>query len=206
MTLKFDFQRDEVSFFFSLSHLSALSCVRSADHALHIRAVHQFLQDAKLLFGGRRHQILPLLRQDGQVCNAPLDVFGIVDIGRCQLYQMTHAPAYQITVALKVSILTFGGTENLGVGHGYGRFFRHDQFCDKNPSNLFLIAICTAANAALKSDGFGIFLTGFFRFILHRNFKIALVLGVVCIGVKGFFFCLLFLLLLHKSVDATASS
>ena len=27
MTLKFDFQRDEVSFFFSLSHLSALSCV-----------------------------------------------------------------------------------------------------------------------------------------------------------------------------------
>ena len=206
MTLKFDFQRDEVSFFFSLSHLSALSCVATVHDAIHIRAVHQFLQDAKLLFGGRRHQILPLLRQDGQVCNAPLDVFGIVDIGRCQLYQMTHAPAYQITVALKVSILTFGGTENLGVGHGYGRFFRHDQFCDKNPSNLFLIAICTAANAALKSDGFGIFLTGFFRFILHRNFKIALVLGVVCIGVKGFFFCLLFLLLLHKSVDATASS
>jgi len=29
MTLKFDFQRDEVSFFFSLSHLSALSCVCS---------------------------------------------------------------------------------------------------------------------------------------------------------------------------------
>ena len=206
MTLKFDFQRDEVSFFFSLSHLSALSCVATVHDAIHIRAVHQLLQDTKLLFGGRRHQILPLLRQDGQVCNAPLDVFGIVDIGRCQLYQMTHAPAYQITVALKVSILTFGGTENLGVGHGYGRFFRHDQFCDKNPSNLFLIAICTAANAALKSDGFGIFLTGFFRFILHRNFKIALVLGVVCIGVKGFFFCLLFLLLLHKSVDATASS
>ena len=206
MILKFDFQRDEVSFFFLLSHPTALSCIATVHNAVYVRAVHKFLQDAKLLFGGRRHQILPLLRQDGQVCNAPLDVFGIVDIGRCQLYQMTHAPAYQITVALKVSILTFGGTENLGVGHGYGRFFRHDQFCDKNPSNLFLIAICTAANAALKSDGFGIFLTGFFRFILHRNFKIALVLGVVCIGVKGFFFCLLFLLLLHKSVDATASS
>ena len=206
MILEFDFQRDEVSFSFLLSHPTALSCIRSADHALHIRAVHQLLQNAKLLLGGGGHEVLPLLRQDGQVSDAPLDVFGIVDIGRCQLYQMTHAPAYQITVALKVSILTFGGTENLGVGHGYGRFFRHDQFCDKNPSNLFLIAICTAANAALKSDGFGIFLTGFFRFILHRNFKIALVLGVVCIGVKGFFFCLLFLLLLHKSVDATASS
>ena len=61
-------------------------------------------------------------------------------------------------------------------------------------------------NAALKSDGFGIFLAGFFRFILHRNLKVALVLGVVCIGVKGFFFCLLFLLLLHKGVNAAASN
>ena len=56
----------------------------------------------------------------------------------------------------------------------------------------------------MKSDGFGIFLAGFFRFILHRNLKIALVLGVVCIGVKGFFFGLLFLLLLCESVEAAA--
>ena len=148
MTLKFDFQRDEVSFFFSLSHLSALSCVRSADHAVHIRAVHQLLQDAKLFFGGRRNQILPLLRQDGQVCYAPLDVFGIVDIGRCQLYQMPHTPADEITVALPIAILTTDGTEDFGVSHGNGRLFRHDQFCDKNSSNLFWIAICKAANAA----------------------------------------------------------
>ncbi len=58
----------------------------------------------------------------------------------------------------------------------------------------------------MKSDGFGILLVGLLRFILHRNFKIALVLGVVCIGVKGFFFCLLFLLLLHKGVNAAASN
>ena len=51
-----------------------------------------------------------------------------------------------------------------------------------------------------------ILLTGFFRFILHRDLKIALVLGVVCIGVKGFFFGLFFLFLLHKGVNATASS
>jgi hypothetical protein len=31
-------------------------------------------------------------------------------------------------------------------------------------------------------------LAGFLRLILHRNLKIALVLGVICIGVKGFFF------------------
>ena len=150
MTLKFDFQRDEVSFFFSLSHLSALSCVRSADHALHIRAVHQFLQDAKLLFGGRRHQILPLFRQNGQICDTPLDVFGIVDVGRCQFHQVPHAPAYQIAIALKVAVLTAGDTEDFGVGHGNRRFFCHDQFCDKNPSNLFRIAICTAAKRRLK--------------------------------------------------------
>ena len=148
MIFGFDFQRDEVSFFFLLSHPTALSCIRSADHALHIRAVHQFLQDAKLLLGGRRHQILPLLRQNGQICDTPLDVFGIVDIGWSQFYQVPHAPAYQIAVALKVAVLTVGCTEDFGIGHGNRRFFCHDQFCDKNPSNLFRIAICKAANAA----------------------------------------------------------
>ena len=205
MILRFDFQRDEVSFFFLLSHPTALSCIRCTDNAIHIWAVHQFLQDAKLLFGAGRHQILPLFRQDGQVCNAPLDVLFIVDIGRCQLYQMTHAPAYQIAVALQITVLTVGGTEDFGVGHGYRRFFRHDQFCDKNPSNLFRIAICTAANAALKSDGFGVFFACLLRLVLGGNFKITLVLGVVCIRVKGFFFGLFFLLLLCKSVEAAAS-
>ena len=202
----FDFQRDEVSFSFLLSHPTALSCIATVHNALHIRAVHQLLQDAKLLFGGRRHQILPLLRQDGQVCNAPLDVLGIVDIGRCQLHQMPDAPAHQIAVALQITVLTVGRTEDFGVGHGNRRLFRHDQFCDKNPSNLFWIAICKAANAALKSDRFGIFFACLLRFVLGGNLKIALVLGVVCIGVKGFFFCLLFLLLLHKGVNAAASN
>ena len=120
MILEFDFQRDEVSFLFLLSHLTTLSCIRSADHALHIRAVHQFLQDAKLLFGGRRHQILPLLRQNGQICDTPLDVFGIVDIGRCQFHQMTNAPAYQIAVALQITVLTASRTEDFCVGHPQG--------------------------------------------------------------------------------------
>ena len=76
------------------------------------------MQDTKLLFGGRRHQILPLLRQDGQICDAPLDVLGIVNIGWSQLHQMTHAPADEIAVALKVAVLTVGGTEDFSVGHG----------------------------------------------------------------------------------------
>ena len=72
----------------------------------------------KLLFGAGRHQILPLLRQDGQICDAPLDVLSIVNIGWSQLHQMTHAPADEIAVALKVAVLTVGGTEDFSVGHG----------------------------------------------------------------------------------------
>jgi len=115
MILKFDFQRYEVSFFFLLSHPTALPCIATVHNAVHIRAVHQVFQDTKLLFGERRHQILPLLRQDGQVCDAPLDILGIVDIGRGQFYQVPHAPAHQIAVTLKVAVLTAGGTENFGV-------------------------------------------------------------------------------------------
>ena len=150
MTLKFDFQQNEVSFFFFLSHLSALSCIATVHNAVHIRAVHQLLQDAKLLFGGRRHQILPLLRQDGQVCDAPLDELFIVDVWRCQLHQMTNAPAYQIAVTLQITVFAVGRTEDFGIGHGNGRFLCYDQFCDKNSSILFWIAICTAAKCRLK--------------------------------------------------------
>ena len=56
----------------------------------------------------------------------------------------------------------------------------------------------------MKSDRFGIFLTGFLRLVLGGNLEVALVLGVVCIGVKGFFFGLLFLLLLCESVENAA--
>ena len=84
---------------------------------VYVRAVHQVFQDTKLLFGGRRHQILPPFRQDGQICDTPLDVLGIVDVGRCKLYQMTNAPAYQIAVALQITVLTAGSTEDFCVGH-----------------------------------------------------------------------------------------
>ena len=90
--------RDEVSFFFLLSHLTALPCIATVHEAVHIWAVHEFLQDAKLLFSAGRHQILPLLRQYGQICDAPLNVFGIVDIGRSQFYQMPDAPADELSL------------------------------------------------------------------------------------------------------------
>ena len=99
---------------------------------------------------------------------------------------MTHTPANQIAVALKVAVLTAGGTEDFGIGHGDGRFLRHDQFCDKNPSNLFRIAICTAANAALKSDGFGARFVRGFVLVRHigGDLKIALVAAMTLVILK----------------------
>jgi len=96
--------------------------IRCTDDTVHVWAVHQLLQDTKLLFGAGRHQILPLLRHDGQVCDAPLDVLGIINIGRCQFHQMTDTPTDEIAVALKVAILTIGGTEDFGVGHRHRGF------------------------------------------------------------------------------------
>ena len=65
-------------------------------------------------------------RQDGQVCNAPLDELFIVDIGRCQLHQMPDAPAHQIAVALQITVLSVGCTKDFGIGHGHRGLFRHD--------------------------------------------------------------------------------
>ena len=116
-----------------VSHAGILSMIISfgtivatVHDAIHIRAVHQLLQNAKLLFGGRRHQILPLLRQDGQICDTPLDVFGIVDVGRCQFHQVPHAPADEITVALKVAVFAAGCAKDFCIGHSDGWLFRHD--------------------------------------------------------------------------------
>ena len=100
--------------------------IATVHNAIHIRAVHELLQDTELLFGTGRHQILPLLRQDGQVCNAPLDVLGIVDVGWSQFYQVPYAPAYQIAVAFKVAVFAAGCAKDFCIGHSDGWLFRHD--------------------------------------------------------------------------------
>ena len=45
------------SLFSLLSHLTALPCITGIDDDIHVGAVHQVFQDAKLLFGTSRHQI-----------------------------------------------------------------------------------------------------------------------------------------------------
>ena len=50
MILKFDFQRDEVSFSLFLSHPSALSCITTVYHGLNVCPVQELFQNKKLLF------------------------------------------------------------------------------------------------------------------------------------------------------------
>ena len=64
--------------------------------------------------------------------------------------------------------------------------------------------VCKAANAAIKLFFCVILLAGVLRLVLGRNLKIALVLGVVCIGVKGFFFGFFLLHLLAIEIEAAA--
>ena len=66
--------------------------------------------------------------------------------------------------------------------------------------------VCKAANAAIKLFFCVILLAGVLRLILGRNLKIALVFGVVCIGVKGFFFGFFLLHLLAIEIETTARS
>ena len=78
---------------------------------------------AKLFFGGRRSQILPPFRQNGQISDTPLDVLSIVNIGWSQLHQMTHAPADEIAVALKVAVFAAGCAKDFCIGHSNRGFF-----------------------------------------------------------------------------------
>ena len=127
MILKFYFQRDEVSFFFLLSHPTALPCIRRADNAFNVWAVHQVLQDAELLLCGCRHKVLPLLRQDRQVSNAPLDIPLTVGIRRRKFHQMPNTPADKIAVTLKITVTAVGCAKDFCIGHSDRWFFRYNK-------------------------------------------------------------------------------
>lgn len=54
---RIDFFYEMRSLFSLLSRLTALPCITGIDDDIHVGAVHQVFQDAKLLFGTSRHQI-----------------------------------------------------------------------------------------------------------------------------------------------------
>ena len=84
------------------------------------------MQDAELLFGAGRHKVLPFLWQNRQVGHTPFNVLFIVYVGWSKFHQMPHAPAYQIAVALQITVFAAGRTEDFCIGHSDGWLFRHD--------------------------------------------------------------------------------
>ena len=100
--------------------------IRRTDKPVNIRAVHQLLQNLKLLFCAYGNLILPLLGENGQILFPP---FFIVSVGGWlrQLHQMTDAPADEIPISFQVSVIALAGTKHTGDRLGNRWFFRNDQ-------------------------------------------------------------------------------
>ena len=89
----------------SEDQLALASRICSADQAIHSLILHECGQHLKLLFGGREHLVLPVLRDNRQIFPIPFGITGVVCIGGGKLHQMSDTPAYQVFVALHVSVL-----------------------------------------------------------------------------------------------------
>ena len=99
--------------------------VGGADDALHILSSHEAPQDFKLLFFAFGDNILPAVRQDGQILPPPLGVFFIVNVGGSQLHQMPHAPRNEKTAALQIAVLALLRAEYGGDGLRHAGLFRN---------------------------------------------------------------------------------
>ena len=96
------------------NEFSLSSGIRCADEALHILTLHELLQNAELLLGGRRHLILPSGGQDGKIGKVPFGIGFVVAFRRRQFHQMADTPADDVAVALQISIAAFVCAQHLG--------------------------------------------------------------------------------------------
>ena len=67
-----------------------------------------------------------MFRQDRQVIISPLGILWVIAVCIRKTGQMTHAPADEIAVALKVAVFAAGGAKDFCIGHSDGWLFRHD--------------------------------------------------------------------------------
>ena len=68
--------------------------------ARNIFSGHELFQNPKLFFRTGRNIILPVYREDRQVCISPFAVFRIIGFRLCKFHQMPHTPADHISVSL----------------------------------------------------------------------------------------------------------
>ena len=134
MILKFDFQRDEVSFFFLLSHPTTLSCIAGIHHIIKFLAAEQFAQNIELRLLGIMYQQFPFSRKNRQILKTPVLIAFIVVFRSCILCQMPQTPAYHAIPTLQIPILLSVCTDYLGYGSGYIRFFCNHQIFQFFPS------------------------------------------------------------------------
>ena len=127
MILKFDFQRDEVSFFFLLSHPTALPCIGGAHKPRHVGALHQRAQHGKLAFLLGRDDVLPFLWQNRQVVIAPLLEALVIGSGVGKGNKVADTPAHQIAVSLHVAVPFLIRTDHARNAAGDARFLCNYQ-------------------------------------------------------------------------------
>ena len=118
MILKFDFQRDEVSFSFLLSHPTALSCITGIDDGIHVGAVHQGAEIFKSVLLARRQHITERLRQNGKIVIAPLLETLVIARRIHGGNKVPYTPGNDQGVPLKITI-----------GPGFSTQGRRDRFC-----------------------------------------------------------------------------
>ena len=127
MILKFDFQRDEVSFFFLLSHPTALPCIAGVHHIIKFLAAEQFAQDIELRLFCIVYQQFPLDRENRQILKTPVFIAFIVVFRGCILCQMSQTPAYHAIPTLQIPVLLPVCTDHFCNGFRYTRFFCNHQ-------------------------------------------------------------------------------
>lgn len=126
MTLKFDFQQNEVSFFFFLSHLSALSCIAGVDQFGDILPFHKAFQVLEGVLLVLHQHIAEGLRQDGQVIIPPFLVAGVIARRVHRGHQMAHTSGNDEPVPLKTAVDPGCDTQGRYNTLCYTRFFSYN--------------------------------------------------------------------------------
>ena len=84
----------------SKDQLSLTTGICCTHNTCNIFSGHELFQNPKLFSRTGRNLILPVHRENRQVCISPFAVLRIIGFRLCQLHQMPHTPADHISVSL----------------------------------------------------------------------------------------------------------
>ena len=96
------------------NQLALASGIRRADDGFDIRAVHQGVQQLKLLFRLFIGDVLPRVGQNRQICAPPTRQPKVIVFRLRQRNQMTDAPGNQIAVSFEIAVFAIGCADDSG--------------------------------------------------------------------------------------------